>query len=190
MKVSDEPVTPPAVERTRSVTLPEFVPERLRRLIYDNSTVIKFLTVGAMGYVVYQFVVAMMYDTGIFGFMPDKDQTVDLLLFTHGDARFLIATLFATELSIIAVFNGHRLWTFRYRDFADKPLWIRFGQFNAKALVSTLGIVTVIVNILTVSFDVYHYIAVPVGVLVGFIWNWTWDTQIVWRRTKGSRAVP
>jgi putative flippase GtrA len=184
-----EPATPPAAERPRSITLPEFVPARIREFVYANSVVIKFLAVGAMGYLVYQIVVVLIYDFGLFPFLPGKDQSLDLLLFTHGDARFLIATLVATELSIIAVFNGHRLWTFRYRDFADKPLWIRFGQFNAKALVSTLGIVTVIVNILAVSLDVYHYIAVPVGVLVGFIWNWTWDTQIVWRRAKGSRTV-
>lgn len=190
MKVSDERLTEPAAERTRSVTLPEFVPAPLRELIYTHSTVVKFLMVGAMGYVIYQVVVALLYDVGILGFLPDKEQSVDLLLFTHGDSRFLIATLVATELSIIGVFNGHRLWTFRFRDYAEKPLWIRFLQFNAKALISTLGIITVIVNVLTVSFGVYHYIAVPVGVAVGFIWNWTWDTQIVWRRAKGSRALP
>lgn len=175
----------PVIEGARTIQLPGFA----RDFIAAHATLLKFLTIGTMGYVIYQFVVAVMYDTSLFSFLPDKDTSVDLLLFRHGDARFLIATLVATELSIVGVFNGHGRWTFRDRDFAHKPLWIRFAQFNAKALVSTLLIVTVIVNVLSVAFDLSHYLAVPIGVLVGFVWNWTWDTQIVWRRAKGHSAV-
>ncbi len=156
--------------------------------ILSNATVVKFLLVGGIGYVIYQFVVAVMYDTPLFSFLPDKGQSVQLLLFTHGDFRFLISTLVATELSITGVFTGHSHWTFRHRESVQKPLWIRFAQFNAKALVSTLGILTVTVNVLKVNFDIPHYFAVPVGVFLAFFWNWTWDTQIVWRRARHSRA--
>jgi putative flippase GtrA len=184
--VRENPVAEPAVEGAQ----PLQSSRSLWEFIASHSTVLKFLTIGAMGYVIYQFVVAVMYETSLFWFLPEKGTAVSLLLFTHGDSRFLIATLAATELSIIGVFTGHGRWTFRDRDFSHKPLWMRFAQFNAKALVSTLGIVTVIVNVLTVTFGVYHYLAVPVGVLVGFAWNWTWDTQIVWRRSKSQAPAP
>jgi putative flippase GtrA len=150
----------------------------------------KFMAMGFVGYVIYQFVVAIMYDTPILWFLPEKGHPVNLLLFEHGDGRLLAATLVATELSIMGVFTGHSRWTFRDRDAVKKPWWMLFGQFNAKALVSTLGILTVTVNVLTVRFDVYHYLAVPVGVALAFAWNWTWDTQIVWRRAKRPQPAP
>lgn len=186
MRSGEKPTSHPVAERASLLDTPRFVVDMVTR----NAVILKFITIGALGYVIYQFVVAVLYDTPLFWFMPEKGQALNLIFFEHGDARLLIATLVATELSISGVFTGHRLWTFRHRDSAVKPLWIRFGQFNAKALVSTLGILTVTVNVLTVNFDISHYMAIPVGVLLAFTWNWTWDTQIVWRRAKRPQAAP
>lgn len=160
------------------------VPKSAADIIRTHALILRFMIVGTLGYVIYQAVVAIMYDTTVFWFLPRRDQGVSLVFFNHGDARLLIATLVATELAIIGGFCGHNLWTFRSRDRVRKPLWMRFGQFNAKALVSTLGILTVTVNILTVNFDVRHYLAVPIGVVLAFAWNWTWDTEVVWARAK------
>lgn len=180
MRIGEKPAVKGVLPRARLSELRALLPN----FILSNATVVKFLLVGGIGYVIYQFVVAVMYDTSLFSFLPEKEQSVRLLFFDHGDARLLLATLVATELSIMGVFTGHTKWTFRHRDYTRKPLWLRLGQFNAKALVSTLGILTVTVNVLTVNFDIAHYFAVPVGVLLAFSWNWTWDTQIVWRRSR------
>ena len=174
------------VPRPRPFDVRRFVTD----LISTHAVAMKFMAMGTVGYVIYQFVVAIMYDTPILWFLPEKGHPVNLLLFEHGDGRLLAATLVATELSIMGVFTGHSRWTFRDRDAVKKPWWMLFGQFNAKALVSTLGILTVTVNVLTVRFDVYHYLAVPVGVALAFAWNWTWDTQIVWRRAKRPQPAP
>lgn len=186
MSLGEKPAVRVVGERRRVLDLPRFV----SNIVTTNAVILKFMTVGALGYVIYQLVVAVMYDTPVFWFLPRKHDAVSLILFEHGDARMLIATLVATELSITGVFCGHTLWTFRDRDYVRKPLWIRFGQFNAKALVSTLGILTVTVNVLTVGFGMYHYFAVPIGVLLAFSWNWAWDTQIVWRRAKRPGSLP
>ena len=180
MSFGEKPASGSVMERARTTDLRGLVPN----VVAANATIIKFLLVGTIGYVIYQFVVAVMYDTPAFWFLPEKGQSVWLLLFDHGDSRFLISTLVATELSIMGVFTGHTHWTFRNRESVTKPLWMRIGQFNAKALVSTLGILTVTVNVLTVQLDIVHYFAVPVGVFLAFFWNWTWDTQIVWRRAR------
>lgn len=186
MGLGEKPEARAAAERPRLLSVPKFVLDIVAR----NAVILRFMTVGTLGYVIYQLVVAIMYDTPVFWFLPGKDEGANLILFEHGDARLLIATLVATELAIIGVFSGHTLWTFRDRDSVRKPLWMRFGQFNAKALVSTLGILTVTVNVLTLNFGFYHYVAVPIGVLLAFTWNWAWDTQIVWRRSKRPRTVP
>jgi putative flippase GtrA len=39
-----------------------------------------------------------------------------------------------------------------------------------------------VVNLLVVWAGLHHVLAVPVGVLAGFVWNWTWDSQIIFRR--------
>lgn len=145
---------------------------------------LKFLLVGALGYLIYQALLFLLYDAPILPFLPDKDTSADILFFQHDDLRLLIATLVATEMSIVGVFAGHNTWTFRHRQTVRRPLWLRFGQFNAKALVSTLGILTVTVNILILRFDLYHFVAVPIGVALAFTWNWLWDSQIIWRQAK------
>ncbi len=178
----------PAVTGTGETARLLGVREHVLNTIAANAVILKFMLVGALGYIIYQFVVGIMYDTPVFWFLPEKNQSVRLLFFDHGDVRLLIPTLVATELAIIGVFAGHSRWTFRNRESIRKPLWIRFGQFNAKALVSTLGILTVTVNVLTLSFNVSHYLVVPIGVLLAFSWNWMWDTQIVWRRVKRRHA--
>lgn len=158
---------------------------RLSERLAAHRTVIKFLIVGSVGYLVYQSVLFAVYDWPLFPFLPDKDASVSILLFDHGDGRFLIATLVAMEFGIVAGFTGHHSWTFRERG-PRKPLLLRFGQFHANQLISALGILTVTVNVLTVEVGLYHFMAVPIGVALAGAWNWTWDTQVIWRRAKRS----
>jgi putative flippase GtrA len=143
--------------------------------------------VGGTAYVVYQAVLFLMYDSPLFWFLPAKNISADVILFEHGDLRFLITTLVATTLALIGVFTGHNLWTFRATHSVRKPLWLRFGQFVAFASIASFGIVTPTVNLLTVQFDMRHFFALPIGIALGGVWDWLWYSRFVWR---GAGAEP
>ena len=152
----------------------------------SNIALIRFALVGGSGYLLYQAVLFLVYDSPLIWFLPAKDTSARIVFFEHADVRLLITTLVASVLSLVAVFTGHNLWTFRARVSVSKPLWLRFGQFLATAFMA-LVIITVTVNVLTVQFDVYHFFALPIGVALGGIWDWLWYSRFVWRRvTKQS----
>ena len=149
----------------------------------DYSTLFRFAATGVIGYIAYQLVFLLLYESPLVSFLPDKGEELTLLGFSHGDARLLITTLIAAELSIVAVFTGHHLWTFRDRVIVHKPVWLRFAQFNAKATVSSLVILTLVVNLLTLEVGVPSYLAIPTGVATAFLWNLIWDFRFIWRPT-------
>ena len=150
---------------------------------------IKFLAVGAVGYVVYLALIFFVYDLALFPFLPDKDTSVDLLLFTHDDALLLITSLIATQLSIVAVFIGHNLWTFADRQKTEKSLAIRFLQFEGRALVSTLGILTVAVNVLPLAVGIHPSLALLAGMAIAFAWNWILDSRFIWAPRSDARQA-
>ncbi len=158
-----------------------------RQRLASQATFIRFALVGGTGYLVYQSVLFLMYDSPLFWFLPAKDTSAVIIFIEHGDVRLLITTLVATALALVIVFTGHNLWTFRARGSVRKPVWMRFGQFLVTNLVAALGIVTVTVNVLTVQFDMYHFFALPIGASLGAIWDWLWYSQVIWR-TKQQRS--
>lgn len=162
--------------------------EALRQQLASHIALVRFALVGGSGYLLYQGVLFLMYDSPLFWFLPAKDTSANIIFFEHGDVRLLITTLVATVLTLVGVFTGHNLWTFRDRNSVGKPLWLRFGQFVAAASVAAFGIVTVTVNVLTVQFDMYHFVALPIGVALAAIWDWLWYSQFIWRR--GKKAHP
>lgn len=160
----------------------------LREFLSSRTTITRFVLVGGTGYLTYQAVLFAVYDSPVFWFLPAKDTAVSMLLFDHGDIRFLIATLVATAVALIGVFTGHNLWTFRDSSAVRKPLLVRFGQFVAAALPAALGIITVTVNVLTVQFGMYHFVALPIGVALGAVWDWLWYSRFIWRRARAEHA--
>jgi putative flippase GtrA len=161
--------------------------EALRRRLSSHIALVRFVLVGGSGYVLYQAILFLVYDSALFWFLPAKDTSVGIVFFEHADVRFLITTLLASALSLVFVFTGHNLWTFRDRDSVRKPLWMRFGQFLTTVVVAS-GIILVTVNVLTVQFDLYHFLALPVGVALGGVWDWLWYSRFVWRRAKKTDA--
>ncbi len=149
----------------------------MARQLEARRTPLKLAMVGALGYVIYTGLLLLLYDLSILRFMPAKDTGVHLLLFTHDDSLLLITTLIGTQASIIGVFIGHSLWTFADRETARKPLWVRFSQFEARALASTLGILTVAVNGIALGLSVRPIVALPAGLVAAFTWNRLWDKQ-------------
>ena len=158
--------------------------QALRRRLASHIALVRFAVVGGSGYLLYQGVLFLMYDSPLFWFVPAKDTVATIIFFEHGDVRLLITTLVATALTLVGVFTGHNLWTFRDRDSARKPLWLRFAQFLATALFAALGIVTVTVNVLVLRFNMYHFFALPIGVSLAAIWDWLWYSRFIWRRAR------
>ncbi len=144
-------------------------------------TLLRFALVGGSGYTVYQAILFAMYDSSLFWFLPGKDIKASIVFFTHGDVRLLITTLVATAVVLAWVFTGHNLWTFRDRNLARKPIWLRFGQFLATALIAS-AIVTVTVNVVVLQFNTYHFVALPIGIALAGVWDWLWYSQFIWRR--------
>lgn len=162
--------------------------EALLRRLAANTTIVKFLIVGGSASVLYQSVLFLLYDSPLFPILPDKDVSARLVFFDHGDVRLLIVTIIAMEIGVTTAFIGHSFWTFRDRG-EHKPLLLRYGQFHANQLISALGILTVTVNVLTVQFGFYHFIAAPIGMAMAGAWNWLFDSQVIWRRAKRRDAA-
>ena len=148
-------------------------------------TLVKFTLAGVLGYALYTGTLFLMYDSP-FPFMPDKHTSVELGLFTHDDLRLLVGSVVAAQVSITGGFFARDLWVFTDRPVIRKPGWLRFLQYHAKSQVSTLGIISGTTNLLTLVTGLPHYISAPVGIMIGFVWNWVWESSFIWRR--GSQA--
>jgi putative flippase GtrA len=160
----------------------------LAHRLHLPTTLIKFLMVGGVAFVIFQVFLYLLYGeppapffpdlSGIFWFLPKQDTKADLLLFTHPDIRLLIASVIAVEITIVFQFNSHERWTFRNRRRAGWTL-VRFLRFNLSSIVSPI-IIVLTTNILSVAFNILPYISSIVGVLIGFGWNWTLNSLVIW----------
>ncbi len=177
--MDDEPlaVTTPVPALRPLDALSAFIARQVRA----HWTLIKFMLVGLLGYLLYTATLFLTYDAP-FPFMPDKYASANLLLFTSNDLRLLVGSILAAEVSITGGFFARDLWVFTDWPVVPKPVWVRFLQYQAKSIVSTLGIITVTVNVLTVQGDLPHYVSTPIGVAIAFAWNWLWEYGFIWRR--------
>ena len=147
-----------------------------------SSTLVKFMIVGGIAYLINQSVLFLLYDTSLFWFMPAKDTAAGFLLFTHPDIRLLLASILAVEVAIIFQFNSHERWTFRDRVRQGRGLF-RFLKFNLTSVGSPI-IIVVTVNTLTPMFGISPYISNTIGVLGGVTLNWTMNTLVIWPRQQ------
>lgn len=92
--------------------------------------------VAAIGYLVNQFPLFLLYDTHILWLLPEKDVQKDIGVLTIGDSRLLIASIAAVAISIVSNFLWHDRWTFR--DRVKKPLYLPFAQFNMASFGSPI----------------------------------------------------
>lgn len=161
--------------------------EVLQTRLGISPTVVRFLIVGAIGYLVNQVFLFLLYDTPAAWFLPAKETPSRLIFFTHDDMRLLIAAIIAVEISIVSNFYWHNRWTFR--DRPKKPFLLRYLQFNATSFGSPLISVGV-VNVLTPYVGVNYFLANTIGILLGTVWNWVCNTRFVWRRERPRLEPP
>jgi putative flippase GtrA len=161
----------------------------LAHRLHLPTTFVKFVIVGGVGFLIFQFFLFLVYDAPLFWFLPGQHTPVDFGLFTLSDIRLLIASIVAVEIAIISQFNLHDRWTFRWR---PREGWIgqRFIKFQVSSIMSPI-IVVVTVNALTPALrnaaddesligTLAPYMSSAVGVLMGFVWNWTLNSMIIW----------
>jgi len=147
-----------------------------------SSTFIKFLIVGAIGYLVNQFFLYLVYDSPAFPFLPEKDTSVHILFLTYTDARLLIGIAAGVEAAILSNFLWHNIWTFTDRT-ERMPMLLRFLTFHLTSIGSPV-ISGTTVAVLTPNFGVNAYIANSLGIALGMTWNWLWNSQFIWRKGK------
>jgi len=153
-----------------------------------STMFIKFLIVGGLGFLINQFMLFLLYDSPVFWFLPAKDTGVDLVLFHSKDIRLLISSVLAVEAAIVFQFNAHECWTFRGR---ERRGWgpVRFLKFNATAAGGAI-IAVVTINVLKQMFGISPYISNVIGTVLGFMWNWAWNTLIIWPQQRKHEGLP
>jgi putative flippase GtrA len=173
----------------------------LAHRLHLPTTLIKFAMVGGIGFLIYQFLLLVFFTLPTLWFLPDKETKIDPLPFGLPELglRLLIVSVVALEVAIVFQFSSHENWTFRNRSRAG---WIvpRFLKFN---LNSSFAIITILVmtNVLSavlgvtnlsigpLNIDMSPYIASLVGVLIGFTWNWTMNSLVIWPKEQAAPLV-
>jgi putative flippase GtrA len=150
------------------------------------TTLVKFLIVGGIAFIIYQAALYIFYDSPLFWFFPEKGTEFDAIFFTIPDIRLLIASVLGVEMAILFQFNAHERWTFRHR---PREGWVvaRFFKFHLSSIVSPT-IIVIVTNALTAATGWPPYFSAAVGVLLGFGWNWTMNSLIIW--PSQSRDLP
>jgi putative flippase GtrA len=173
----------------------------LAHRLHLPTTLIKFVMVGGIGFLIYQFLLVVFYTLPTLWFLPDKETKIDPLPFGLPELglRLLIVSIVALEVAIVFQFSSHEHWTFRNRKRAG---WIvpRFLKFNLNSSFSIIAIL-VMTNVLAavlgvmivtmgpVEIDVSPYLASLVGVLIGFVWNWTMTSLVIWPKEQAAPLV-
>ena len=147
------------------------VPGTLAR--FSHSTLVRFLLVGGISYVVNQTLLFLLYEGG-FRSMASLPTGLGSL-----DVGLLIASSLALETSILIRFALNDRWTFQ--DCHAKPFWRRLTESNLSSLGGP-GISLAAVNLLTPILGISYLIANSIGIAFGLIWNWFWSSGVVWRR--------
>lgn len=171
---------------------------QLATRLHLPTTLVKFLIVGGIGFLINQFVLFLSYDSPLLWFFPEKHTHLDLGLLTAADSRLFFASIIAVEVAIICQFNFHERWTFRKRN-REGNIVVRFAKYNLSAAVSPM-ITVICVNTLTPVFrdaagrdsfvgNFAPYMANTVGVLLGFSWNYALNTLVVWPHRHREEAA-
>lgn len=176
---------PEATEPPPLMSISRSASSALQRLSI-SPTFAKFVIVGAIGYLVNQFSLFLLYDSPLSGLLPAKGTSISLLLATHPDVRLLIASAVALEVAIMSNFFWHERWTFKDRA-KNRPPLLRFLSFNSTSFGSPL-IAFATINVLTPVFGLSPYISNTIGIGLGAAWNWTMNSLVIWPRAREEEA--
>lgn len=132
--------------------------------VRDQGRAVRFAVVGASGVVV---------------------NTFFLWLFTEvAQIYYLVSSPMAVELSILWNFLLNNAWTF---GDATRPVSVpmRLLRFHVTAAGGFVINYLFLVG-LTEFFDLYYLLSNLVGILAGFLWNYTVNVKWTWRASSPS----
>ncbi len=161
-----------------------------------HITIIKFLVVGTIGYVINsvslgllnrgeinfadKFIIPHILSMPLFGFIPLGGQ-VPHFFFIELD-RLFYSSIVAIELSIFSNFLLHENWTFADRDRKGN-IFGRFLKFNITSAVSPI-IQLITILVLHNLFNIHEQVGLIIGILIGLSWNWMWNTRVIWKENS------
>ena len=152
-----------------------------------SSTFMKFLLVGGIGFLINEFTLFLLFDSPLAAFLPSRGTTHTLGPLGAIHTRLLISSVLAVETSIVFQFNAHERWTFRLRDLKGSTA-LRFLKFNATAAGGAI-IAVCTVYFLTPVFHDRPYVPNAIGTLLGFTWNWSWNTLVIWPQRQRPTSL-
>jgi putative flippase GtrA len=151
-----------------------------------SPALVRFLIVGTLAYFVTQIALLLLYD--VLPVIPGKHDDIDFGLFTHPDARLLVASILAVECAIAFKFIAHENWTFRERPEVGS-LAHRFIRFEVSCLASTIVIVAVI-NVLSTAVDLSPYVSSTIAAVAGVAANWVFSHYLIWPHKTPAAEAP
>ena len=173
----------------------------LAHRLHLPTTLIKFVMVGGIGFLIYQFLLVVFYTLPTLWFLPAKETKIDPLPFGLPELglRLLIVSVVALEVAIVFQFSSHEHWTFRNRNRAGRivPRFLKFNLNSSFSIIAILVMTNVLAAVLgvmivtmgPVEIDVSPYLASLVGVLIGFVWNWTMTSLVIWPKEQAAPLV-
>lgn len=112
----------------------------------------------------------MLVDMGILTFFVEL-----------GDITPTIAKIGSAEVAIIIMFVLNEYWTFNGTgEESTKSLLHRFARSNIVRWGGA-GVALVILHILTTTFAVWYLLANAIGIGVGVIFNYVFESLITWK---------
>ena len=103
------------------------------------------------------------------------------VLFLH----YSIAAIIAIELSVLTNFTMNQIWTFGDRVMKNgiRELWRRVVKYHSITFVGmVINMIVILVSVSLFSFN--QYLAYVLGVLIGYLWNYSFSNRWAWKAKK------
>ena len=165
----------------------------LKVRIKNSRMFVKFLIVGAIGYLINAIVLGLLnrgqiyslqiLDKPLLYFLPTLE-SAHRLFFLRID-RLFIASLISIQLSIISNFIFHDNWTFRHRDRGGQTV-LRLIKFNLTSLGSPI-IQFISIMALARIFMMHEQMGLAIGVVLGIFFNYFANTFWIWKQPSSPQ---
>lgn len=132
--------------------------------------------------------IGQFFSIGVFGAIVDTLTLLALVEFLGTGPT--LAKIGSAEASICLMFVLNEYWTFRQVGKRDLwPLIRRFGKSNLVRWIGA-GIALVVLHVLHQRFGVWYLLANIVGIGVGFVANYIFESLVTWQVSQNKAASP
>ena len=138
----------------------------------------KFLIVGTVSWAANAGSLKLFYTIILRPLMQQSGQIIGVVK----DSGLFWSSAISIEISILVNFFFNENWTFRERD-RNEPTWKRLAKFHLTTIGSPI-IQFATINILTPMFHIHYQLSLAIGIIIGLLWNWTWNVNFIWKAKK------